>query len=734
MMFFKSSNKDDNGLLRNIGIYILLNAAILLVFALAIRIYYVDNTKNLVAEKYYNILVSNFNSVEKDIHGIVNSVPHLKDSAFDSCMSYGNSAEPQASDISETISSFQNFIDNYDIVDSVLILNSNLKTVISNEGKYELDKFLNENYIYSDYPLYYWKSYKAPLYHIRMLPPSKVKTLEAEKTIIPIVFSSVKDTVSSSLLVVNISVDKIFNQTNITKNLTKNSRFYIVSNYDKTVFRPQKSPPPDNDFVEYLKNNEVKDDSFSVYKDKKYGKQLLIRYAPTSHILSYEYIILMPSDDISDIRSVKWISNFIIFIIAALIAGWVLMGKAKIIKPVGEIESSAKQYKHEADTMIPIVREKYVSDIINSPLAYIDGSVSDVLAKSRFAFKHNNFIAVIVRYIISKQQASEIRQGNTISELNLKLKIIFNKNYESVNICLNDESLYIVSLETPDEKENIAEIVNDFIKLHKTETLTLAKGIGEVYSGHINIKKCVETANYDLIKCITPDEVKKNTKQAGTNNKYIYKKQDDDKLFNMLVAGYLDETMHHISEIVRVNIENGISEAAIKELYRQILATLARVMDMKNIEYKHSDEQSSIDFIVDILKKEPDEIYKYIMNCINTVSAKTKKYNTKLDFSKIIRYIEDHYTEDLYLDIIALHFGTSSKYLSRKLKEHLGMNFHSFLTRIRVNHAKILITSTDMKIEEIGQSVGYMSNTTFVRAFKSETGISPAAYKKQSKQ
>ncbi len=42
MMFFKSNNKDDNGLLRNIGIYILLNAAILLVFALAIRIYYMS--------------------------------------------------------------------------------------------------------------------------------------------------------------------------------------------------------------------------------------------------------------------------------------------------------------------------------------------------------------------------------------------------------------------------------------------------------------------------------------------------------------------------------------------------------------------------------------------------------------------------------------------------------------------------------------------------------------------
>ena len=72
---------------------------------------------------------------------------------------------------------------------------------------------------------------------------------------------------------------------------------------------------------------------------------------------------------------------------------------------------------------------------------------------------------------------------------------------------------------------------------------------------------------------------KRNTKKTGIN-KYIYTKQDDDKLFNMLVAGYADETMKHVSEIIRKNIENDISEASQKELYRQILNTVARVMDI----------------------------------------------------------------------------------------------------------------------------------------------------------
>jgi len=736
MNVFKRRADKENHLLKNIGMYIFLNAVILLVLAFMIRIYYTDKYTAVVNEKYYNIMLSDIESVEKDIRNIINSVSHLKNSDFDSCMSYGSMAYPQASQVAATINSFQNFMSSYDITDSMLIINRTLNIAITNDGMYDLQKYFEENYSYSDYPYSYWRDYKGTLYHSRMLPPTQVKSFGENKKIIPIVFSSIKDTVSSNLLVVNISVDKILEQHNINKNLTKNSRFYIVNSFNNTVFHSENTPKPDKELVGFLMDTKLVNNEVYNQNDNKYKDNLLIRYSSTSHILGYEYVILIPLNDIAEITNIKRISNFMLVIIFLFIAGWVIMARQKIIKPVGEIESGAKRYKQEAESMRPIVREKYVSDILNSPLAYVDGSVSDILAKSKIAFKYDNFIAIIVRYIIDKQQlkrAPMVEEGSIIAELNMEIKLLLSKSYDTVNICINDESLYVVSLENAEEKSRIVEIIDAIVKKYAdNEAIELVTGIGDVYSGHIGIKQSVESANYDLLQCITPEEVKKNTNTSG-KNKYIYTKQDDDKLFNMLVAGYTDEPMQLISEIIRRNMNEPISENAQKELYRQILNTIIRVMDMKNIEYKASKEQSSIDYIIDKLKMPHEDIYKYIMKAVNDISVQTKKYNTKLDFSKIIRYIDEHYAEDLYLDIIALHFGTSSKYLSRKLKAHLGMNFHKYLTQIRINHAKILLTSTNMKVEEVGQSVGYMSNTTFIRAFKSETGLSPNAYKKQPK-
>ena len=181
-------------------------------------------------------------------------------------------------------------------------------------------------------------------------------------------------------------------------------------------------------FAEFLRETKVNSETYLNYKDKKFGEQLLIRYAPTSHILGYEYIITIPIDDIPDIKRVKMMSNFIMFVMIALIIGWIIMGRTKIIKPVGEIESSAKQYKQDADKMIPIVREKYVSDIINSALPYIDGSVSDILAKSNLAFRHDNFLAVIIRYVIDQTKLSMTASFNTgkfIAENNLFIIVIY---------------------------------------------------------------------------------------------------------------------------------------------------------------------------------------------------------------------------------------------------------------------------------------------------------------------
>jgi YesN/AraC family two-component response regulator len=49
---------------------------------------------------------------------------------------------------------------------------------------------------------------------------------------------------------------------------------------------------------------------------------------------------------------------------------------------------------------------------------------------------------------------------------------------------------------------------------------------------------------------------------------------------------------------------------------------------------------------------------------------------------------------------------------------------------VRINHAKELISTTSMKISEIGQAVGFADIYYFSKVFKKATGITPSDYAK----
>jgi len=61
----------------------------------------------------------------------------------------------------------------------------------------------------------------------------------------------------------------------------------------------------------------------------------------------------------------------------------------------------------------------------------------------------------------------------------------------------------------------------------------------------------------------------------------------------------------------------------------------------------------------------------------------------------------------------------------------MGSSFSSYLKKLRIHHAKVLLQGTQQKMKEISQSVGYNSVEYFVRVFSAETGMSPSAYRKE---
>lgn len=77
--------------------------------------------------------------------------------------------------------------------------------------------------------------------------------------------------------------------------------------------------------------------------------------------------------------------------------------------------------------------------------------------------------------------------------------------------------------------------------------------------------------------------------------------------------------------------------------------------------------------------------------------------------------------------------GTSRTVLAERFTELIGVAPMQYLTRWRVQLAANLLAATSAKVASIGEQVGYSSEAAFSRAFKRETGRSPAEYRQRAR-
>ena len=110
--------------------------------------------------------------------------------------------------------------------------------------------------------------------------------------------------------------------------------------------------------------------------------------------------------------------------------------------------------------------------------------------------------------------------------------------------------------------------------------------------------------------------------------------------------------------------------------------------------------------------------------------VKDKKAATDPITSFVMSYIEEHYAEDISLDMLADRLHITPGYLSTYFKEKNGINFVDYMITFRMNKAKEILSRTDLKIQEVAQLVGYSNVSTFIRVFKKQTGTTPGDFKK----
>jgi AraC-like DNA-binding protein len=103
------------------------------------------------------------------------------------------------------------------------------------------------------------------------------------------------------------------------------------------------------------------------------------------------------------------------------------------------------------------------------------------------------------------------------------------------------------------------------------------------------------------------------------------------------------------------------------------------------------------------------------------------------DLCRARDYLAAHFNGRTSLANAAVHAGLSPFYFHRLFADAFAETPHKFVTRLRIEHAKRLLLAGNHSVTDVCFDAGYESLGSFSTRFHSLTGLSPAAFRRESR-
>lgn len=276
-----------------------------------------------------------------------------------------------------------------------------------------------------------------------------------------------------------------------------------------------------------------------------------------------------------------------------------------------------------------------------------------------------------------------------------------------------------------DDTETVTEIINSTYKLFTADNIYISVyfGVGTLITDLSDLKQSLSQCFQHLHSAISDD--RKNSTKSTT----IFGHKENVQLNSYLINANTSAALELLDSINSQLLN--LPRAIIKNVYSDILFSIYRVMNSKGISPTQN-INDDISYISEICSESQNDIYEHAVQCIETIGAMHNTSVKKISIEDVVEYICNHFNEDLSLDLLAERYGTYPQYLSKRLKQHLGLTFHDYISSLRVEKAKELLTTTDKGITRISEESGFVSRNTFLRVFKKYTGVPPSEYRQHN--
>lgn len=122
------------------------------------------------------------------------------------------------------------------------------------------------------------------------------------------------------------------------------------------------------------------------------------------------------------------------------------------------------------------------------------------------------------------------------------------------------------------------------------------------------------------------------------------------------------------------------------------------------------------------------ELWQYIT--LEHQTSKKRRKDTESIIQTMAQFFDEHYDEEHQIEELAYSSGMSPLDFYNQFKMHTSLSPLQYITKKRMDQARLLLTNSERKVNEIASEVGYKDSYYFSRMFKKNVGISPLIYRK----
>ncbi len=404
--------------------------------------------------------------------------------------------------------------------------------------------------------------------------------------------------------------------------------------------------------------------------------------------------------------------------------------------------SNIENLKANYEKSLPLLKERFLNHWISE---YIAEEVIDESIKS-FNLKLNagHLIVAVIRPddFIKEVDDSTFAKNKSLLKIaifNICEEIAENKSLGSAFMKLNE----IVLVMPLDEGESAKTSEQLFLGLdqiritvQKYLNTTVTIGVGTVCTSKPLLYKSFEDAlaalDYTVIvgsnKIIYIEDI-----EPAHYVDISFNESDERTLLGAIRVG----DPRQIEEIIDTLVGKieGVT-LALKDYQLYILDIISGILKLKrtmalDLSSLFNKEDNFLTLINNFKTKE--EIKEWLHHLCLMISKEISiKRNTNKNelIERAKDYIKQNYSdEELSAEKLCNYLHISTNYFSALFKKETKLTFTSYLTLIRIDKAKELLRTTELKAFDIGNKVGYSEGHYFSYVFKKTTGISPTEYR-----